>query len=111
MPCFIFWKILNPNIENIYIITLICKHTNMKQYRFQELYSEQTSKPCNWAFKEKKTTVNAGPYIVCPIAIFFNVESKSRFGKSFDMKLNQKCSDGPKISSPYPAIRDVLARS
>lgn len=67
--------------------------------------------PCKHAFTEKKTTVIAGPYSACPMAIFFNVENRSCFGKSFAMKLNQKCSDGPKISIPYPAMRNVLKKS
>lgn len=67
--------------------------------------------PCKNAFTEKKTTVIAGPYSACPMTIFFNVENRSRFGKSFDMKLNQKCRVGPKITIPYPAMRSVLKKS
>lgn len=67
--------------------------------------------PCKNAFTEKKTTVIAGPYSACPMTIFFNVENRSRFGKSFDMKLNQKCRVGPKITIPYPAMRSVLKQS
>lgn len=67
--------------------------------------------PCKNAFTEKKTTVIAGPYSACPMTIFFNVENRSRFGKSFDMKLNQKCRVGRKITIPYPAMRSVLKQS
>lgn len=67
--------------------------------------------PCNRAFVEKKTAVITGPYSACPMAIFFNVDNKSHLGKTFDMKLNQKCSDGPKTINPYPAMRNVLVKS
>lgn len=67
--------------------------------------------PCRAAFTEKKITVIAGPNNICPITIFFNVVMMSRFGRTFDMKLNQKCKDGPKISIPYPAMRNVRTTS
>jgi hypothetical protein len=75
------------------------------------LINKESCVPCKHAFTEKKTTVIVGPYSACPMNIFFSVETRSRFGKSFDMKLNQKCRDGPKISIPYPAMRNVLTKS
>lgn len=67
--------------------------------------------PCKNALTEKNTTVIVGPYTPCPIAIFFNVDNISRFGNVLAMKLNQKCSEGPKITIPYAAILNVLTGS
>lgn len=67
--------------------------------------------PCKPALYEKKQVVMQGPYIACPIKIFFKVVSRSRLGKISDTKLNHKCCDGPKISNPYAAIRNVLIES
>lgn len=67
--------------------------------------------PCKLALYEKKTEVIQGPYRACPMKIFFKVETKSRFGKSLDTKLNHKCCDGPKINKPYAAILNVLIKS
>jgi len=45
------------------------------------------------------------------MTIFFNVEKTSVLGKSFDIKLYQKCRVGPKTIIPYPAMREVLIKS
>jgi len=52
-----------------------------------------------------------GPNINCPIKIFFTVAATSVLGKILDRKLNHLCCAGPKISSPYSAIRNVLIKS
>ena len=67
--------------------------------------------PCNAAFTEKKITVMVGPKTACPKIIFCSVVMRSRFGRTLETKLNQKCNEGPKIIIPYPAIRNVLTKS
>lgn len=67
--------------------------------------------PCRLAFKDKKTTVRAGPNIVFPMNIFVNVAIRSRLGMCVDNKSNQKCKDGPNIIIPNPPIRRVRTRS
>lgn len=67
--------------------------------------------PCRPALYEKKTVVTQGPYIACPINIFFIVVTISRFGSTLDTVLNHVCWLGPKITNPYAVIRSVRIRS
>ena len=52
-----------------------------------------------------------GPNTACPMKIFFKVVGTSLFGKILDRKLNHICCDGPRISNPYTAMREVLLKS
>lgn len=91
------------------VVQLLITHKQMQTG--VRIKAKNIAIPCRAAFVEKKTAVTIGPYTVCPSIIFFKVLNKSRFGTSFEAKLNHKCSEGPEISIPYPAIRNVLIAS